>query len=506
MATTDPLFDLIKSLSPAEKRHFRLVNSLAGNKEDGVMLRIYDIIDKMDVFDEETLKKKLKDPALLKNLSSNKLKLRERLADIVTEFNYQTGIVAEIKFLIRKAEVLFERNLGSIAYDVLLKARTKAELYDLPLLQMEINAIESKFMQSKPGVLEQNNAAGLVLLKKMQNLYEYYAELATYVQVIRSNGLSSPAFTQQIDKMDAMDLFAKEEYPQTFLAKDQFYSIRVQIARNRRNQTDFYKWTQKLLELWDANPHMKELYPVRFVHSSQVLQLLAQDIWDEPKQPAIDFRDACFAQMEMHRSFLRKHRASNLPIALMELDIICAQMLLYSAFKMGKELAAFYDSIIGTLTPKNYKVNTYYLATVKVVFAQNFFALRDYDRTLDCVNQVMNEKDEAYTSATYTSSFINLLVHLQLKNDLLIDSLLQQLQRWLEKNNLKQNEEKKTMLFLKKYTGANESERKQLLQENLPALINEADKSNEVFCNEVIPLLQTWMNLKKETKQKQGIA
>ncbi len=503
MASSDSLFDLIQSLSPAEKRYFRLITSAAGT-EGGVMLRIYDILEKMEVFDEELLKKKLKDPALLKNLSSNKLKLRERLADVVTEFNYQTGIVAEIKFLIRKAEVLFERNLASLGYDVLLKARTKAELYDLPLLQLEINTIENKFMQSKPGVLEQNNAAGIVLLKKMQNIYEYYNEVTNYVQVIRANGLSSPAFTQQINKMDAMALFSDEEYPQTFLAKDQFYSIRVQIARNRRNQADFYKWTQKLLSLWNANPQMKELYPVRFVHSSQVLQLLVQDIWDEPKQPAIDFRNACFEQLEMHRTFLKKHRANNLPIAHMELDIICAQMLLYSAFKMGKELATFYDNIIYTLTPKNYKVNTYYLATVKVVFAQNFFALADYNRTLDCVNQVMNEKSDAYNSANYTMSFINILVHLQLKNDTLIDNLLQQLQRWLDKTNLKQEDEKKLIQFLKKYAATNEDERRGMMNDNLPQLITEADKTNELFCTEIIPLLQTWMTLKKVTKSKQA--
>ncbi len=308
MASSDSLFDLIQSLSPAEKRYFRLITSAAGT-EGGVMLRIYDILEKMEVFDEELFKKKLKDPALLKNLSSNKLKLRERLADVVTEFNYQTGIVAEIKFLIRKAEVLFERNLASLGYDVLLKARTKAELYDLPLLQLEINTIENKFMQSKPGVLEQNNAAGIVLLKKMQNIYEYYNEVTNYVQVIRANGLSSPAFTQQINKMDAMALFSDEEYPQTFLAKDQFYSIRVQIARNRRNQADFYKWTQKLLSLWNANPQMKELSPCAFCAFIAGAATAGAGYWDEPKQPAIDFRDACFEQLEMHRKLSLKNTA-----------------------------------------------------------------------------------------------------------------------------------------------------------------------------------------------------
>jgi hypothetical protein len=498
MSSSDPLFDLIKSLSPAEKRHFRLI---ATDSDSGVMLKIYDAIDKMDVFDEEVLKKKLKDPGLLKNLSSNKLKLRERLADIVTEFNYQSSIIGQIKFNIRKAEVLFERKLTGIAHDVLLKARKSAVLYDLPLLQAEINSIESRFMQGNNNIQKQNNLDNMKQLSAMQNMYEYYDAVIDYVQVIRDFGLNSMEFNKHIQKMGTTDLFNNEDYPQTFLAKDQFYSIRAQLARNNRTQDDFYKWTQKIIDLWDDNPQMKELYPVRYVHSTHALQLLTQDIWDEPKRPASDFKDACIEQIKDHRTFFKKHKESNLPMEVMEIDLLCSEVLLYAAFDMHKQLAALYDGVKDTLIPKNYKTNNYYLANAKLLFAKQFMLVGDYTRALDCLNDVLNEKGEGYfKDAYYNGSFSNILLHFQLGNDTIIESLLAQLQRWLDKNNIRGEGEKKMIAFLRKYLNADKQERKQMVQQPLSSLLQELQKPEGVYDTEVLGVIENWQKINTETK------
>ena len=55
----DILFQLIKSLEKAEKRHFKLYINRSSAKEDLKIVRLFDALDKQDEYDEKSLLKKL---------------------------------------------------------------------------------------------------------------------------------------------------------------------------------------------------------------------------------------------------------------------------------------------------------------------------------------------------------------------------------------------------------------------------------------------------------------
>ncbi|HKZ65659.1 MAG TPA: hypothetical protein VJ111_04860, partial [Chitinophagaceae bacterium] len=55
----DILFQLIKSLEKAEKRHFKLYITRSSAKEDLKIVRLFDALDKLDLYDEKSLLKKL---------------------------------------------------------------------------------------------------------------------------------------------------------------------------------------------------------------------------------------------------------------------------------------------------------------------------------------------------------------------------------------------------------------------------------------------------------------
>src|SRR5215213_3655386 len=57
--STDILFQLIKSLEKAEKRHFKLYIKRSSAKEDLKIVRLFDAIDNLDTYDEKYLLKKL---------------------------------------------------------------------------------------------------------------------------------------------------------------------------------------------------------------------------------------------------------------------------------------------------------------------------------------------------------------------------------------------------------------------------------------------------------------
>src|SRR5688572_6128938 len=55
----DILFQLIKSLEKAEKRHFKLYINRSSAKEDLKIVRLFDALDKMDAYEEKSLLKRL---------------------------------------------------------------------------------------------------------------------------------------------------------------------------------------------------------------------------------------------------------------------------------------------------------------------------------------------------------------------------------------------------------------------------------------------------------------
>ena len=65
--SSDKVFQLIRSLSKAEKRYFKVYTSKqAGDKNNHQLL--FDAIDKQKEYDETALKKSLKNPTLVRSL------------------------------------------------------------------------------------------------------------------------------------------------------------------------------------------------------------------------------------------------------------------------------------------------------------------------------------------------------------------------------------------------------------------------------------------------------
>ena len=59
----DPLFDLIKSLTKTEKRHFRLFVNRSGNTEEVKFIKLFDAMEAMKTYDDVVV------PQAGKNLS-----------------------------------------------------------------------------------------------------------------------------------------------------------------------------------------------------------------------------------------------------------------------------------------------------------------------------------------------------------------------------------------------------------------------------------------------------
>ena len=86
------LFELIKSLSKSEKRYFKLISSRHTIGDENNYVRLFDFIDKQDVYNEKQLFIEFNGEAFLHRFSITKKRLYNHVLNALYEFYSSSSI------------------------------------------------------------------------------------------------------------------------------------------------------------------------------------------------------------------------------------------------------------------------------------------------------------------------------------------------------------------------------------------------------------------------------
>jgi hypothetical protein len=149
MATinNDPLFDLIKSLSKSEKRHFKLFTKRTGNSEDLKFLKLFEAMD---------FQKSYNDVAILQKVSSiKKAQFSNQKANLYKHIlaslrQYHTGhnLDMQLRENLDYAKVLYDKGFYKQALKILEKSKSQANSHRFHTIGLEILEFE-KLIESQ---------------------------------------------------------------------------------------------------------------------------------------------------------------------------------------------------------------------------------------------------------------------------------------------------------------------------------------------------------------------
>jgi hypothetical protein len=138
---TDDLLQLIRSLTRAEKRHFRLFVKRNQSSNDILFLQLFDHLDKHKEYDEPFLLKKI--PEIKKSQLSNlKAHLYKQLLTSLRLLSKNHNEDIQIRESIDYAKVLYSKGLYRQALDVLDKAKGRALQSGFHTLALEVIEFE----------------------------------------------------------------------------------------------------------------------------------------------------------------------------------------------------------------------------------------------------------------------------------------------------------------------------------------------------------------------------
>ncbi|HLG03927.1 MAG TPA: hypothetical protein VI731_10060 [Bacteroidia bacterium] len=140
--SSEQLHRLIQSLTKQEKRHFKIFAGRHTIGEQNNYVVLFDAIEKMKDYEEETLLKKFKDDALINNFSITKSRLYESILRSLDVFHHNSSVDAQLWKELHYAEILYKKTLYEQCAKRLRSAKKLAEKYEKQSALVEIFAME----------------------------------------------------------------------------------------------------------------------------------------------------------------------------------------------------------------------------------------------------------------------------------------------------------------------------------------------------------------------------
>jgi len=115
---TDALFQLVKSLEKAEKRHFKLYIKRSSANENLKIIQLFDALDQIHEYDEKVLMRKLS-PVTKPQLANLKAHLYRQLLASLRLLKTSVNIDLQLSELLDNARVLYYKGLKMQSFKIL---------------------------------------------------------------------------------------------------------------------------------------------------------------------------------------------------------------------------------------------------------------------------------------------------------------------------------------------------------------------------------------------------
>ncbi|MCI1189964.1 hypothetical protein MON38_21275 [Hymenobacter sp. DH14] len=266
----EPVFQLIKSLTRTEKRHFRLFTSRPGASEDLKFLLLFDALDALDTADDAAVMAQV--PSLkrvqLANLKANLY--RQLLASLRV---YHAGQNPDIQLheQLDYARVLYNKGFYQQALRMLEKVKQGARQAEMPhivLLALDFEKlIESQYitrsLKDRADTLTAEATDTVAHLANQHALSN--ASLRLYGLYLKAGHARNRADHERIAAFFRTHMPAVPTHDGGFFEKLYFYQAHVWYHTLDQDFRAGYRYAQKWVDLFEAAPQMKELQTMLYI-------------------------------------------------------------------------------------------------------------------------------------------------------------------------------------------------------------------------------------------------
>ncbi|MGQ0827490.1 MAG: hypothetical protein ACT4ON_03740 [Bacteroidota bacterium] len=479
MKPSEDLFDLIKSLSPNEKRYFTINASRHVIGEKNNYIRLFEMIDKQKAYNEEVIKNYFKGEVFIKQMTFTKNYLYNLILKSLNSYHTELSIDSQIKELLRNVEILYSKTLYKQCSKVLARAKELAYSYEKHVQILEI-------------LVWENNIADVVYrdndtLKKINE--NYYQEFETilntlksirkyqklvdeiYLTLLEEGQFRNKTKMKKLDEVFQKAQLNEKEADLSFDAKRFLYSARSLYYEQSLDPANYHLYTTKLAKLFESSPKQIQKHTGNYVNALNNLVMSCKVLkkYDE----AVDY----IKKMRKIALAISKNSEINKRIFersyCLELDVNIGRGHFEKNTALIKEIEAGFNL---------YKVGDLYKGLLQFDIAYSYFGMGAFNKALMWLNKVLNTTALEFRPDIFCNAqLFNLIIHFELGNKDLLEYIVKSTYRFLYKKESLYKFEVIMLQYIKKSALADTPKKmielfKSLKQELLPLLKDPYEK------------------------------
>ncbi|MEJ7586180.1 MAG: hypothetical protein WKI04_01335 [Ferruginibacter sp.] len=428
--STDPLFQLIKSLEKSEKRNFKLYATRNSSSEELKSVQLFDAMDRMDDYDEDILLRK-NERIKKQQLSNLKAHLYKQILSSLRLINDESIEIA-LHEQMDYARILYNKGLYLQSLKVLDKlkeqARTNNQLTYLQQVLLFEKTIEALYitrsMQDRADQLsleadEVSNS--LALVSHLSNL-----SLQLYSWYIRNGHSRNEEETLAVQQFFASRLGQKTTECKNFYERLYLYQSYCWNAFICQDFLQYYRYTQKWVNLFDEEPFMLEIEPVHYIKGMHNLMGSHFDLGNHKKLVETLSTFERFSETNLVQNNVNNRIQSFVYSTISQFN----KHFLEGSFTEG---LALIPRIEEKITAYELYLDRHRILVFYYKIACLYFGSGDYEKTIDYLNKIINWKVDLRTDLQCYSRLLHLIAHYELGNEEILDHLIKSVYRFMSK-------------------------------------------------------------------------
>ncbi|MFL3662611.1 MAG: hypothetical protein ACJ04Q_01330 [Flavobacteriales bacterium] len=463
MKKTHVLHDLIHSLSKSEKRFIRL--NAQFHQGDKTYMKLFDAIERQKNYDEEVLKVKFRNEKFINQFGVAKNYLQQFILKQLRQYHAGLKVNIECKNLLIDIEILFWKGQYNLAKKIILKTTKIAQRYDFFLVLEELNYWEGRIHNA---LFKLNETYKTALEDSSKQNIQKYLNILQYRELINTAQLmmKESELVRGEDEKDRYNAFLKNplltdiSLAQSNEAKYNYYVLNGVLYRVIGCMEKSEAFRKQLVNFLEANPHLIEENPIHYIaalHNVLTHFLVKHDYPEFNK----------YLEKLKTFNFKMPHEKASVfsSLCLFELGY-------YMERKDYEKAITFIENTITKYEDINTLINIQHSFLLNYHAALIYFNVGNYKNALLWINKVINITSRNLRVDVKAAAFLlNILIHHELKNLLLIPYLVKSTIEFLKQHHLQTEFDKKCLLVLLALSKTNDEKQQQkIIAKNLPAL------------------------------------
>lgn len=426
---SEKLFRLVKSLSGSEKRYFKIFISNKGRK-DNKYLQLFNAIEEQELFNDEFLQQTIYPKERLESRKYSEMKayLYDLILKSLQAYDEKTSVDYKLKGMLLSVRTLYKRSLFDDCKELLYKAKKVANKYEKFNAGLEILGWEKQIAYAETDITYLDRELGrieeeeTVLVEQIQKLSEYRNTFFKILVAMRKDVVGSKKIVENLISPKENNQTISPEKEQTFKG-EVFYLRGLSLYYFAiRKVEDFYLTSKKLLEFLESKKYM-----------------IAED--------ASEYISA-LSNFIIATGTLKKY--DELELTLNKLKLIKPntfddELKIYRQYYSGKlrlynnlgEFKKGYTELQQHLkTRKKFNENFFKKDTFYIIYFSLCFGSENYSEALNFLNEWLGKSRNVERKDLQSLARIfNLIIHYEMNNYELLESLLRSTYRFLNEKN-----------------------------------------------------------------------